>query len=87
MTRRQEGLKQFFMLVGLLLLGLWAASHLRCHLLGGADTTVQRAAGALNVEQYRKALDVCVEEGKDAGSMAVYSRCAAEADKKYGASK
>lgn len=45
----------------------------------------RRATNALTVEQYRKALDECVAEGKDAGSMAVYSRCAGEADKHYGA--
>jgi hypothetical protein len=85
--KRIEGVKQFLEAVGLVLLALYVVAHLRCALFGGADTTVQRAAGALNVEQYRKALDVCVDEGKDAGSMAVYSRCATEADKKYGASK
>ena len=45
---------------------------------------LERAAGAVTVEQYREALTVCRAEGKDAGSLAVYERCAHEADIHYG---
>lgn len=42
------------------------------------------ASRALDVAGYTAELARCRAEGKDAGSYAVYGRCAAEADKKYG---
>jgi len=43
------------------------------------------AVTAANVAGYTAALTVCRAEGKDAGSFAVYERCAREADIRYGA--
>jgi len=58
-----------------------------CALLGSGPTQAERLQNALTVEEYRKALDVCVDEGKSAKSFAVYEQCAAEADKRYGAGR
>lgn len=44
----------------------------------------ERAAVALDLAEYRKELRACKELGKDAGSYAVYERCAEGVDKKHG---
>lgn len=46
--------------------------------------TLQRAKNALTVEEYRLRLLECKAQGKDAGSLAVFERCAREADIQYG---
>lgn len=69
MSRRAAGLKQFLMLVCLLLLSLWAASHLRC---SSAATTAEHAAVAT---AYGLSLDQCKAAGKASGSFAVFEAC------------
>lgn len=45
---------------------------------------LQRAENAVTVEKYRKELVDCKRKGKAARDYAVYERCAADVDKKYG---
>lgn len=57
---------------------------------GGRDDAalaMQRATNAIDLVEYRKELRECKEEGKDAGSIAVYERCAKEVDIKFGFEK
>lgn len=51
---------------------------------GCAAVTSDRAHRALDVAGHSAALAECRSEGKDAGSYAVYGRCADEADRKFG---
>ncbi len=60
------------------------ALHCGCAKRGTVDDNARRAVGAMTVEEYRRALDGCHAEGVDAGSQAVYFRCASEADKHFG---
>ena len=56
-----------------------------CLFLTACDLfTSSRAAKAGNAAEHSMALAECRAEGKDAGSYAVYARCADEADRKYG---
>lgn len=50
-----------------------------------ANDNLQRAKNAITVEEYRQKLLECKRQGKDAGSLAVYERCAGEVDREYGA--
>lgn len=43
-----------------------------------------RGPGAIEVADYKFALDACREDGKRAGSYAVYEQCAREADVRFG---
>ena len=88
MSRRGAAVRQFFATVGFLIAVLYLVAHCAgCGLLGSGEDNARRLAGAATVEQYRRALQECVAEGKDAGSMAVYAACADEADKHYGGGK
>lgn len=49
-----------------------------------SSANVKRAQNAITVEEYRERLIECKQQGKDAGSLAVYERCARDADIKYG---
>lgn len=44
----------------------------------------ERAKNAITVEEYRSKLMQCKYEGKDAGSLSVYQRCADKVDIEYG---
>jgi len=44
----------------------------------------ERAPAAVTVAEYTHALGECRDEGKDAGSYAVYEACAREADLRFG---
>lgn len=84
MSRRTFALRQFCA-AGLALFALLFIIG-KCTGCGGTKSQLERAGNALTVEQYRRALDDCILEGKDAGSFAVYEACAKEADKHYGGS-
>lgn len=60
---------------------LFAAAFVVGHCVG--CTPAQVGAG-IDVAGHTAALAECRAEGKDAGSYAVYGRCADEADRKYG---
>ena len=47
-------------------------------------TQAERLKAAADLAVYRQALLDCKDEGKDAGSLAVYTRCADEVDRRYG---
>jgi hypothetical protein len=47
-------------------------------------TQAERLKAAADLAVYRQALLDCKEEGKDAGSLAVYTQCADEVDRRYG---
>lgn len=91
MTRRKFDTRGFIGVALMLFAVLFVVGLGRCTLgcakRGGVDDNARRLQNAMTVEQYREALSGCVAEGKDAGSMAVYERCANEADKHYGAVK
>lgn len=63
-------------------LALFAVLYVVAYCHGCA--VVQRAQNAVDVVGYSKALDVCLAEGKDAGSITAYEACAKKADVKYG---
>lgn len=67
--------------VFVLLLGIYAsiAHCTACTPFAPAD-----GVRVLDVAGYTAALAQCREEGKDAGRYIVYSKCADEADRKYG---
>jgi len=44
----------------------------------------QRVVNTAEVAGYERALDDCKEQGKDAGSYAVYETCAKDADRRFG---
>ena len=83
--RRTLGLRQFAATV----LALFALGYVARLGTGCAPprSQIERAGNALTVEQYRRALDECIVEGKAAKSFAVYETCAKEADKHYGGGK
>lgn len=47
-------------------------------------TQAERLKAAADLAVYRQALLDCKDEGKDAGSLAVYTRCADEVDRRHG---
>lgn len=51
---------------------------------GCASATPDRAGRVFDVAGHSAALAECRAEGKDAGSYAVYGRCADEVDRKFG---
>jgi hypothetical protein len=87
-TRKKFDTRGFIGAAFLLFAALFVIGHCAgCAKRGDVDDNARRLSNAMTVEEYRRALDGCVAEGKDAGSMQVYSRCADEADKHYGAVK
>lgn len=86
MTRKQFDTRGFIGAALMLFAALFVIGHcVGCAKRGGIDDNARRLQNAMTVEQYRAALNECVAEGKDAGSMQVYTRCADEADRHYGA--
>lgn len=78
--RRADGWEVFALGLGLFAL----ACILRC-VNGCSDPkTPVRAVDAVSVASYATELDACLDQGKDAGSRAVYFDCAKRADVKYG---
>ena len=82
--RRRIALRQF-VATGLAVFALLFVVS-RCTGCAQPRSQLERAGNALTVEQYRRALDECIAEGKAAKSFAVYETCANEADKHYGGS-
>jgi hypothetical protein len=54
-----------------------------CSLLS-QPTQADRLKAAADLAVYRQQLVDCKAEGKDAGSLAVYTRCADEVDRRHG---
>ncbi len=74
MSRRAHGVRQFLAVAGLLLVVLWAVSHLRCHLLPAGDVSSEELA-------YRGALLRCVDK---ATTLAESKACRREVDATLG---
>jgi hypothetical protein len=79
MSRRSEAIRQVAAYVSFLLLTLWLAAHCT-----GCAELLGRAPAAFDVAAYKAALDACREEGKRVNSLAVYTQCADEADRRHG---
>lgn len=71
----------FLLFAGLFVVG---AAHCGCAKRGTVEDAARRGANAMTVEDYRAALAECHKDGVDAGSQAVYFRCASEANKHFG---
>jgi hypothetical protein len=83
-TRRKFDTRGFIGAALMLFAALFIIGHCAgCSKRGTLDDNARRAVNGLTVEQYRQALDECHKEGVDAGSLAVYTRCAGEADKHF----
>ncbi len=83
--RRDRAIRQTIAVGIALVVPLAIAAH--CTGCAQPRSQLERASNALTVEQYRRALDECIVEGKAAKSFAVYETCAKEADKHYGGGK
>jgi hypothetical protein len=85
MTRRTFDTRGFIGAALMLFAALFVIGHCAaCEKRGTVDDNARRLTNAMTVEQYRAALNECHAEGVDAGSQAVYFRCAGEADKHFG---